>query len=188
MSGKFVRFVIAFSFFTLLSFSGHAIPINWSFDNAVFDDGGTLTGSFVYDRDIDDYSAFNITTTAGSVGAATSYTEDTFLAGHAGTLFFPDSTAADLTGASALSLFFVGGLSNLGGNVPLLVILGPNAGSREGRCETPDCGSVTGFRGIVSGSVIGTPADISEIPVPPALILFATGVLALGTLRRRRVS
>ena len=179
---KFARIVLVL--LMLAPVSAYAIPVNWTFDNAVFDDNGTIIGSFVYDADINDYSSFNITTTAGTSFGGTTYTDDTVIFGSAGTLFFPDSTTADLTGASALSLFFTGGLSNLGGTRNLLILAGVSAGSREGTCDTSDCGSVTGFRGLESGSVIGTP--VSPVPVPAAVWLFGTALIGLVGFSKRR--
>ena len=167
-------------------FSSYAALVSWTFDNSVFDDSGTITGSFVYDADTNDYFDFAIVTTAGSTFSGTTYNADTVIFGSASVLFFPDSQAANLVGASALSLFFTGGLSNLGGTVNLLILDGLNAGSREGLCQTQDCGSVAGFRGLVSGSVIGTPVAVSPVPVPAAFWLFGTALIGFVELSRRR--
>ena len=183
MKFHWIPFVLA-TLLAVVTESASATLVTWTFDNAVFDDGGTITGSFGYDADVNDYSNFSMATTAGSIFGGTTYNADTVIDGSASVLFFPDSLAADLTGASALSLFFTGGLSNLGGTVNLLVVAGVNAGSREGLCQTSDCGSVAGFRGLVSGSVIGT---LVAIPEPGTLGLLGAGLIGL-LLRRRRVA
>ncbi len=46
--------------------SAQAVSLQWSFQNAVFEDGGTLTGSFNYDADTNTYSNINISV-SGSV-------------------------------------------------------------------------------------------------------------------------
>jgi hypothetical protein len=50
-----------------------AIPLTWTLLGVTFYDGGTAHGSFVYDADLDSYSSFNITTTAGSAFGGATY-------------------------------------------------------------------------------------------------------------------
>ncbi len=42
---------LSFLVLCVLASSAFAAPVTWTFDNVVFDDGGTLTGSFVFDAD-----------------------------------------------------------------------------------------------------------------------------------------
>ena len=54
----------------------HAIPVHWTIDFAQFDDGGILTGSFVYDANINEYSSIDITTTDGTILQGYEWTDD----------------------------------------------------------------------------------------------------------------
>jgi hypothetical protein len=49
----------------ILSMNAYAIPVTWTFQNATFDDGGTIDGSFVYDADSNTLSDWLITTQPG---------------------------------------------------------------------------------------------------------------------------
>jgi hypothetical protein len=48
----------------LILFAGTVLarPVLWTFDNVTFDDGATLTGSFIYDAAADHYSSINLRT------------------------------------------------------------------------------------------------------------------------------
>ncbi len=48
--------------------------ITWSLSGVTFDDGGTASGSFVYDAVTNTVSAVNIVTTAGTTFGGTTYT------------------------------------------------------------------------------------------------------------------
>ncbi|MBD0385192.1 MAG: PEP-CTERM sorting domain-containing protein [Nostoc sp. C3-bin3] len=52
--------------------SAQAVSLQWSFQNAVFEDGGTLSGSFNYDADANTYSNINIFA-SGSVNNPKAY-------------------------------------------------------------------------------------------------------------------
>ncbi len=58
------------------SVSAQAIPILWTLDSVTFVDGGTATGSFVYEADTITFSMINVTTTAGGGFLGASYTDD----------------------------------------------------------------------------------------------------------------
>ena len=47
----------------LCSVSAYADPVLWTLSDAAFTNGGTATGSFVYDADTDVYSDINIVET-----------------------------------------------------------------------------------------------------------------------------
>ena len=160
-----------------------AIPINWAFNNAVFDDGGMATGSFIYDADTNIHSNISITTSAGSSFVGSTYFTHLSTFSAAGFLGPVDSIAADLgaAGAHSMSLFFVGGLGNAGGTVSLLILApspsGNINGSRENLCDlgSPTCAGSNGIRGFVQGTVVGT-----MVPEPAGLALFSLGVFVLS--------
>jgi uncharacterized protein (TIGR03437 family) len=50
------------------------VPVTWTLTNATFNDGGTATGTFLFDSETGVVSNWNIVTTAGSVLTAFTYT------------------------------------------------------------------------------------------------------------------
>ena len=51
-----------------------AIPLTWTLHNVTFNDGGTASGTYVYDADTNTVSNINIVTTAGSAMPGATYT------------------------------------------------------------------------------------------------------------------
>ena len=125
-----------------LSLTAVATPIQWNV-NVTFDDGGTATGSFVFDADAGTacttttspcglYSNVNIITTTGSAVPGSTYNTVCGVGGDTScTGVLPDSTealfltsgAADQTGAQAIAFFYLAGgifppngLSDAGGS------------------------------------------------------------------------
>ena len=97
-----------------------ATPLVWTLSGVTFDDGGTASGSFVYDADTSQFSAVELTTTTGSVlpGAtfhyvctspciATTWTDSEVV-------FLFAGPATDLTGTRAFALSFDPTLDNSG--------------------------------------------------------------------------
>jgi len=69
------RAVMLTLFFAVLSGqSASANPILWSLVGVTFNDGGTASGSFVYDADTNTYSNISVTTTEGSAFGGAVYT------------------------------------------------------------------------------------------------------------------
>ena len=141
-----------------------AIPITWELSSTSFDDGGTVSGYFVYDASTNLYSAWDFKTTTGAV--VTTGFEYTNL----NTTLSPSSDGSGL---------FVGTSENFF-NLPFDTTLS-------------DFTLFAGF-GVGAGEVQGSQSrHISEglitpvaTPLPAALPLFASGLGALGLLARRR--
>ena len=77
--------------FTVLATAADAAasPILWTLKQVGFDDGGTASGSFVFDAETSVYSLIDVTTTAGSAmasGATYTY-EHPFYSGMSGANF-----------------------------------------------------------------------------------------------------
>jgi len=153
----------------LVAMTANAVPVTWTVDNLLFDDGGTASGSFVYDASENTYADINLVTTAGSGFGGASYTllvdsapnNSTYLAA----MVFP------LEGLPALALSFASALTNAGG----LVALDGNSEFICGQeCEYP----VATLRSITSGQV-------SAVPVPAAVWLFGSALAGLGWMRRK---
>lgn len=166
----------------LVSGTATAVPVRWTLSGVTFTDGGTASGSFVYDAATNTYSSVNIVTTAGSVitsGATLIYvspgvvpTSTVFLAGA--------SNAADLTGTRAFALSFGAALSNAGGTV---AFSGQEASCSNATCAAPAAPA----RFTTAGSVNGLLA-VSDVPALSPWALAATGLLlaAAGFAALRR--
>ena len=176
--------IIASLAFTSLTV--YAVPITWTINDLVFDDGGTGNGSFVYNQNTGLFSDISISTTDGTTLLGHSYTR-------LGPIFVgpapgdPASFMSILSGTgvptlldTAFALSFVSPLTNAGGSSALLET------SVEYQCNTPGfCGTASGTdvkfkRFIVSGSVQAT------VPVPAATWLFGSGLLGLIGIARRK--
>jgi hypothetical protein len=157
--------------------------ITWTLSGVTFDDGGTASGSFVYDALTNTYSSIDITTTLGSTFPGATYT------GLVDSSFTLPSDTGLILGAPdflgpIFQLIFQDHLTNSGGTVflmngafdPIAVEL---TGSGEFTCEPPDCSSFTPDppRLVTGGTVSGVPA--TAVPEPSALSLLSMGLVAL---------
>jgi PEP-CTERM motif len=147
--------------------------ITWDLSGVTFDDGGTASGSFVYDALTNTYSAIDITTspspTLPFAGATYTGLSPVFGPSSTGMLL---GTSGNLTNTALLYLLFGADLTDSGGTVPLLT--GVDGGA-EGTCNNTDCSDSTALRSMTAGEVIGTVAT----PEPSALSLLGIGLIAL---------
>jgi hypothetical protein len=153
--------------------------ITWNLNGVTFDDGGTASGSFVYDATTNAYSSIDIITTTGTAFGGAIYTglSSAFGSGPTGMLLGP---SGDLTNTPLLFLLY-GPLTNAGGTVPLIVS-GENQGG-EGTCDNSDCSLNTLLRSTTAGKVVGTVST----PEPSALSLLGLGLVVLlagATMRK----
>jgi hypothetical protein len=168
--------------------SAEASPILWTLNQVTFDDGGTASGSFVFDAETSVYSGIDITTTAGTVmsSGATYQDEHPFYSGLSGARFLVMLDALPATfGTRALQLPFVSELTDLGQTVALGGLF--NFG--EGTCGATPCQDVSAdlpMRRIVSGEVYGTPASVAAVPEPATLLLLGMGLSATAVCSRSR--
>ena len=59
----------------LVSFTAYSTPVLWQINSILFNDGGTGSGSFIYDEDSDSFSSVSISTTLGTtITTAKTYT------------------------------------------------------------------------------------------------------------------
>jgi hypothetical protein len=155
--------VVVFS--CLAAITVHADPVTWTLTDAVFDDGGTATGSFTYDRDTNTLSDINIVTSATATATGASYTA--LLSGGPTTTRFVQQLQADYTGARVLSLNYDGSLTNAGGTVPI-----GTAFSAEALCTSSTCNSEAPQRRFVAGSVVAGPPPVSVgVQLPKVAII-----------------
>ncbi len=155
-----------------------AVPVTWTLSGVTFADGGTASGTFVYDADTGHYSSFNITTTTGSARTGTTY--------HFGTnIYAPEYSlmvavgSGDLTGTPALYLVFNSVLTNAGGTVPLVLGADPDTTSSEASCNDATCDlSAPVVRQVSAGSITTNP--LTPTPAPPTWILGLIGLMIVG--------
>jgi len=157
-----------------------AATIDWTFNNAMWDDGGLLLGKFSYDTDLQTISAagLGLATTLGTTGLFNTYTnigqihpltpiEHAF----ASSGDFPPNNFSLLTLGDAEAPFTVSfatpGIINLAtlSTKTELIVFGP-------------------ARSLVSGTLIG----VEVVPVPPAVWLFGSGLIGLIGVARRKKS
>jgi MYXO-CTERM domain-containing protein len=166
---------LALSLFVLSAAHAAASPVTWQF-TGVFADGGTASGSFVFNAGLDMYSAVNITTTTGSsfVGTTDLTVESQFSDTATSTHFAP-AVLADYTNSQVLYLVFSSALTNAGGTIAI-----NTANSAEERCSAANCnGNNSVLRYFTSGSVTTT------TPEPSSIMMAGLGLAALAAWRQR---
>ena len=102
----------------LLAASASADQLTWDITGH-FGDGGTISGSFVYDADLNQFSSIDVTTSAGSVLSGALYTlHDPSYTPTPDFLLFA-TTTGDLTGTPVLSAGLVSAMTDAGGTIDL---------------------------------------------------------------------
>ena len=175
----------------VLCSQAYAIPVEWSVDGLVRADGGTVSGSFIYDADTDTYSAINITTTQGSSLLSGETYSGFSLASPAnatGVIFERNqrdlaAPPPDYTGQNNLVFFFSPALTNAGGSLTPAI-------ASESACTDSDC-IFQGPPVNLTGDIVGTPVPPpAPTPVPalplPVLGLLVAIVLGFGVRKLRR--
>jgi hypothetical protein len=167
----------------LFSSQANAIPVSWELQNWLFNDGGSASGSFVFDADANAFSAISITTTAGSLQPGASYGVPNPFSPGGGSfgLGLIEAVVPDLTGAPNLYAELLQDLTNSGG----VIAVNLNGFSLESTCGLPNCSLIAvggAERRFLSGSV----ASVSPVPVPAAVWLFGTALIGLVGFGKRK--
>ena len=163
----------------ILATSVSAAPIVWTFSDVVFDDGGTLTGSYTYDADFNTISSHNVITTAGSTLV--------FDTDYALATVIPYADGFDMNKHSYINILSVvtDGYINDGTGRLAYTLIGSVEvwnGGRKARCgKTTPC--IT--RHVVSGNLTSNGVPPS-VPVPAAAWLFGSGLVGLIGVARRK--
>ena len=174
-----------------------AIPVSWTLSGVTFDDGGTASGSFVYDADSDVFSAWSISTVGGSVAALPTFTYDPTTSkdtGCAGSQpCFDTIIAGTGVGSVIRQIGFVpvAALTNAGGTTTISL-------GFEQSCTITSFISITSFsescapaksRATFSGTLSAgtdTGGGGGTVPEPGTLALIALAMLGLSAVRVRR--
>jgi hypothetical protein len=149
----------------------HAAIVNWTVTNGLFDDNGTLNGTFTVDTVAGDVTQWNLTTTAGSGSGSFTYSN---VSGGSGNPGFPAFFELSFPFVSELDLT----------NVPLN---GPGTVSHLTGGEfqfVPPYPFPLGGRSLVDGQAVGVVAG--GVPEPATWMMMLTGFGLAGALLRAR--
>ena len=187
----------------IFSVTALAIPMKWTLVGVTFNDGGTASGSFVFDADAGvrcnglvspcgTYSSVNITTTPGTI-RTTGATYNAICTAPCNGVT-PD--AADVlflgnpgspSGNPAMSLFPSSAMTDLGGTSTIF--------SLEANCSNATCSAPFGpTRTTISGSITTSPIGVNTQPASSptlsqwGMILFAMLLAAYAAFRMRGAS
>ncbi len=150
-----------------------AIPVTWTLQDWTFNDGGSASGSFVYDADTNVFSDMFIATTNGSARTGAIY-GSVINGGDTAISAVPFAGFPSLLSSPNLMVMFAEQLTNAGGLVNVFM-------GQEATCNNAACTNVTGpLRFLEEG------AAVSAVPIPAALPLFLTGLVALVAVSRRK--
>ena len=155
------------------AFPAHAAVITYTLENVIFDDGGTVSGSFEYNTSTGAIiTNDSIVTTPGSVLHGVNYD-----AGAPGGVF-------DLTVGS--TIYFLDFLNSIEDQLGLSALISlSNVHERAIDFPAPGVAIVLGER-YGTGQLVTDDLAVSEVPVPAALPLFLAGLAGFASVRRRR--
>jgi hypothetical protein len=135
-----------------------AVPVRWVFSGAHFNDGGSISGYFVYDADTDTYGDYGIAVSAGDVA---NFPPVTYVDGAGDISGYrppPDNqyeVDIDLdTGPRQLRFSTLAPRTNAGGTLPL------STTTHSGNSGSVECFNCGPARIINSGSLTGTPLGV----------------------------
>jgi len=182
--------------FGLASPLAQAVPVTWFLKDVVFADGGTASGSFVFDADLGstitfnvggvpvtapggNFLALNITTTTGTSLSGNTYFDPN--PASPGNFAFmntvPDDSLLDFLGTPKMVAELLAPMTNAGGTVAINI----TGFSGEGTCNSTTCGSTLLARRFVSGQFTTT-----SVPEPTTTALLTLGLLGAGFAKKRR--
>lgn len=142
-----------------------AFPVTWTLSGATFSDGGTATGSFVYDADTNTLSNWSVSVAGGNTGTFPPMTYDTTTA--SGTISGQGATLTGVmlsaAGNRQLRMPSVSALTDTGGTIAI-----DFANLYQGECF-----NCSPYRAFTTGNLVGTAA--------PTITSAATTTFTLGS-------
>ena len=167
----------------LLALGGSALatPVTWHLSGWTFEDGGEAIGSFVFDADLGVFSDINITTTAGTLSAGTTYQAAGFFA-QLDVLDFLETPLADATGEPDIYAELAEAMTNSGGTIALFYLSLGGFPPAEYICADALCEDGPVVRLLLEGASITT----EVVPIPAAAFLFLPGIAGLFAAGRRK--
>jgi len=187
-----VALIAALGFGSVISTQAQAIAVKWTVETFTLDDGGAVTGSYIYDASTGVFSEISLSTSAGSVMTAGANFTFSGAFGGDNTVDLYETLPSDLMGIRSLYFELNDNMTDLGGTISIYGYDSVNFGRNivEGICEDATCAlydaSAPG-RGPVAGStarVVGVP--LAPVPLPAGAPLFLSGFLAFCALKPRR--
>jgi hypothetical protein len=164
--------------FGLLVIPAHAIPVKWTIHDAAFDNGETLSGSFVFDADTVTYSDIQITASWLTTESYTTITNTYYYGLGVGT-WDPDTDEDNSNCQPECYDLYLGFypppyLTNDGGTVGF------------GSAGTWYSGYDSEWDEIAYHEAVSGYVTSSAVPVPAAVWLFGSALAGLGWLRRKQ--
>jgi len=115
-------------------------PLTWYVQGVTFDDGGTASGSFVFDAGSNTFSFVNVTTTNGTTRNGANYTRPNPVAGSTFVVLLTSATG-NLTGTPVFAAEFPSAMTDFGGAVDFST--SALSFHQEQSCASSDCSTVT---------------------------------------------
>jgi hypothetical protein len=155
-----------------------ASPVTWQLSNVVFDDGGTLAGTFIFDAATGAYSTIDLSSTAGTTITSNRHYGIPYppSPGNSSLLIAVANASLPLDGQDALVLTWGADLTDAG--ITTTVLPRTLGFSFEGYVNN---GGLPGLRNVIS---TGTVAAVTSVPEPGTLALAVLALTAVAAQRR----
>lgn len=181
LKAKLLALIIGVGFASL----SFATPVKWELVDFAFSDGGSASGSFVFDSTTNTYSNIDITTTLGSSYSGTHYAATAGVWGNAYPGWINAFSAVSTSNYTNAPWFRID--ANIDFNAAIGTIVNQwLAVGAEGYCTNALCNSAYEYRETVSGYLLAVPP--SQVPLPSTISLILAATLAGLIASRQRKS